>query len=248
MSTEKLNVGRGIIYILSNRYMPGIIKIGGATSVLFIEQELDNLYIPTPYQCDFAIQVDDYFKKLVAIRGLLENKQIRENYNFFEISANDVIPMLRALGGTETSVGTPNNDEPEKPIEPAPQQDPTIDNPKKNVSITGRFKFSDFDIPAGAELCFLRDTSKKCIVAPDQKHVIYKGQFFSLSKLALMFAEECGHKRVAIQGPAYFLYNGKLLTEIRAEYMAKPDFPAQPTITSAPSTTTEDDDDADDLF
>lgn len=122
MSTEKLNVGRGIIYILSNRYMPGIIKIGGATSVLFIEQELDNLYIPTPYQCDFAIQVDDYFKKLVAIRGLLENKQIRENYNFFEISANDVIPMLRALGGTETSVGTPNNDEPEN--QPPPNKTP----------------------------------------------------------------------------------------------------------------------------
>ena len=69
-------------------------------------------------------------------------------------------------------------------------------------------QFSKCGIPVGAELIYIEDSSIKVIVESDRK-VSYNSEITSLSAVAGKL------KSVkAIQGPSYFTYNGKLITEI----------------------------------
>jgi hypothetical protein len=67
------------------------------------------------------------------------------------------------------------------------------------------------DIPAGAELKFIRDESIVCTVAPDQKHIEFQGELTSLSTAA---QKVLGYKW-RVQGPAYWTYEGEILDERR---------------------------------
>ncbi len=71
--------------------------------------------------------------------------------------------------------------------------------------------FARCGIPVGAELVYTEDPSVKVIVESERK-VLYNNESTSLSAVAAMLK---GAK--AIQGPMYFTYNGKLLTDIACE-------------------------------
>ncbi len=54
----------GLVYVLTNPAMPGIVKIG-LTTRLKIEDRLKELFttnVPVPFKCEFACQVDDCSK------------------------------------------------------------------------------------------------------------------------------------------------------------------------------------------
>ena len=67
------------------------------------------------------------------------------------------------------------------------------------------------DIPAGAELKFIRDEKITCVVAPDQKHVIFKEKEMSSSEAA---AQVLGSKWWPA-GSDYWTYDGEILSERR---------------------------------
>lgn len=73
------------------------------------------------------------------------------------------------------------------------------------------FNFKMVDIPAGAELKFIRDENITCNVAPDQKHVIFKGKEMSASEAA---GGALGSKWW-MQGPVYWTYEDETLDERR---------------------------------
>jgi hypothetical protein len=79
------------------------------------------------------------------------------------------------------------------------------------------FRFDMVGIPAGAELTFIYDENCVCAVAPAGNKVIYHGEQYSLSRLAgkLLVEKRNWSSDEFAQGPLYFLYNGKTLSERR---------------------------------
>ena len=85
--------------------------------------------------------------------------------------------------------------------------------PKRNKSLP----LTDY-APKGSELVFTRDNSIKCKIV-DEKRVEYEGEIYSsLSKLtAKLVVEKLNYSNPRVGGTDLFMYNGKILNEIRDE-------------------------------
>ncbi len=77
----------------------------------------------------------------------------------------------------------------------------------------GRFHFSMVGLAAGDEVAFSEDPSQTAIVL-DDIHVEFEGTSYLLSPLA---AKLLGSPSASVQGPLYFTYEGKRLTDLREE-------------------------------
>ena len=74
----------------------------------------------------------------------------------------------------------------------------------------GPFRFSKYDIPVGASLQYINDSSIEVTVV-DDRHVSYKGVTTSVSAVA----QELLEVEHAVQGTIYFMYEGEKLTDRR---------------------------------
>ena len=75
------------------------------------------------------------------------------------------------------------------------------------------FKFVQKGITPGSVLTFKLDPSVTCVVV-EKNRVLFQNQMVSLSKAAVMALQNYGRKVTAAQGPAYWLWNGQLLSKI----------------------------------
>ncbi len=75
-----------------------------------------------------------------------------------------------------------------------------------------RFQFSMIGLLHGDKIAFTKDPSKIAEVCDDDIHVIYEGEIYSLSKLAAILS---GNENSSYQGPAYFMYEGEVLSDMR---------------------------------
>lgn len=75
------------------------------------------------------------------------------------------------------------------------------------------FKFVQKGIAPGSVLAFKLDPSVTCVVV-EKNRVLFQNQMVSLSKAAVMALQNYGRKVTAAQGPAYWLWNGQLLSKI----------------------------------
>jgi hypothetical protein len=84
----------------------------------------------------------------------------------------------------------------------------------KNTPKGRKFNFSEYGIPEGAILEFIKDTSITCEVTTDS-NVIYNGEIKSLSASALDAVHRCGFEWRQIAGPDFWTYKGSTLSIIR---------------------------------
>lgn len=193
----------GIVYILTNEAMPGYIKIGKTTTS--VEQRILELSrssaVPLPFECYYAARVTDMNKVESAFHDAFGDHRINPRREFFNIAPERVVAILKLLEIEDVT----------------PSRDVGVENKEDAAAIEiarkkrAAFNFKMVNIPAGAELKFIRDESITCVVAPDQKHVIFKGEEVSISAAA---QEALGYKW-QVQGPAYWTYNGEILDERR---------------------------------
>ena len=196
---------KGIVYILTNDYMPGVIKIGYTTqSIKERLKELDKTGTPWPFRCHFAVETERYKEIEKFVHEAFADYRIRENREFFKISPEKAVAALRISGGTEIKTTDDAIDE----------QGNALPNPISPELKKKRFNFDKYGIPVGAELCFTRDCEKKCKVVGNG-NVEYNGTEYSLSKLALKLLKEIGYNWKYVQGPAFFSYEGTVLTELK---------------------------------
>lgn len=198
-------MSKGIIYIFTNDAMPSVIKIGITTDIKRRMRELDTTGIPLPFRCHYAIEIEDYDIKEKLIHDAFSDHRVRKNREFFTLSPERVVSMLKAIGGREVQFG--NN-------EMIDEDGSTFENAKVEKSLRTPFTFSSANIPAGAEITFTRDDTKKATVISDKK-VEYEGEEYSLSALAQKLIEELGYHWKSVQGPAYFEYEGEVLADRR---------------------------------
>ena len=194
---------KGIVYVLTNDYMPGLVKIGyTAQSIKERLKELDKTGTPWPFRCHFAIETERYKEIEKLAHEAFAGYRVRENREYFEISPEKAVAALRISGAKELKLDDEAIDE----------DGNTIVNLKEVRK--KRFDFQKYGIPVGAELCFTRDNEKKCKVIGNG-NVDYNGKEFSLSKLALMLLKDMGYNWKQVSGPAFFSYEGTILTDLK---------------------------------
>jgi hypothetical protein len=196
----------GIVYVLTNAAMPGLIKIGITDSdVADRIKGLDNTSVPIPFECFYAAQVAEPAKVERAIHEAFGDNRIRKSREFFRISPDKPKAIIELLCLKNVTPG-------QELVTDAEDQDALNEERKRRSN----FRFSLIGIKPGTELQSVFDDDITCTVK-DDRWVIFRGEEHSLSSSALEIAHEKGLGWVTIAGPQYWKYNGKTLSELREE-------------------------------
>ena len=197
-----------IIYILTNQSMPDTIKIGITDNLERRIKELDNTSLPLPFECYYAVEVEDASKIEKKIHEGLDDARIRDNREFFNTTpeqAKSILEIAEIMGGKDV---TPKGD-----IVETVQDKQGLEKSRK---IRKRFNFDMINIQPGTILNFVKDTTITCEVHDDRK-VKFRDKITSLSDAADIVLREMGYDWSAAQGPIWWSYQGKSLSELRRE-------------------------------
>lgn len=188
----------GIVYILTNDAMPGYIKIGMTSDLKQRLSNLDNTSIPLPFQCYYAAKVSNPRRIENRLHEAFGDRRTRKNREFFQIDPYRVKCALEMVAIEEIIM----------------DDDTPSDVDSETCTKRPRFKFSMVGISENTILTYAKNSSITCTVL-NNSEVQYENKTWSLSGLTseLQFRET--GKRIAKQGPAYWLYDGKTLDEIR---------------------------------
>ena len=188
--------------------MPETIKIGITDNLERRIRELDNTSTPLPFECYYAVEVKDASKIEKKIHEGLDDKRIRQNREFFNASpeqAKSILEIAEVMGGKNV---TPKND-----IVETPQDKEALDKSRK---VRKRFNFAMINIPPKTILEFAKDKTITCEVF-DETQIKFRDKITSLSDAAFIILTEMGYDWTAVQGPRWWLYNGKSLSDLRDE-------------------------------
>ena len=198
-----------IVYILTNQSMPDTIKIGITDNLERRMRELDNTSTPLPFECYYAVEVQDAKVIEKKIHEGLDDKRVRQSREFFNTSpeqAKAILEIAEVMGGKNV---TPKED-----VVETPQDKQALDNARKR---SGRIDyFGILGIAKGTTLTFSKDQNITCEVADNGK-VIFRGKETSLSGSALLITNEMGYDWGQVQGSGYWCYQGKTLRDLVAE-------------------------------
>ena len=198
-----------IVYILTNQSMPDTIKIGITDNLDRRVRELDNTSTPLPFECYYAVEVQDAKVIEKKIHEGLDDKRVRQSREFFNTSpeqAKAILEIAEVMGGKNV---TPKED-----IVETSQDKQALDNARKR---SGRIDyFGILGIVKGTTLTFSKDQNITCEVADNGK-VIFRGKETSLSGSALIVTNEMGYDWGQVQGAGYWCYQGKTLRDLVSE-------------------------------
>ena len=197
-----------IVYILTNQSMPDTIKIGITDNLERRMRELDNTSTPLPFECYYAVEVQDAKVIEKKIHEGLDDNRIRQSREFFNTSpeqAKAILEIAEVMGGKNV---TPTED-----VVETPQDKQALENARKKRS---KFNFNMINIVPGTILEFSKDKSITCEVIDDTK-VKFRGQTTSLSASANTILREMGYDWEQAHGPRFWIYQGKSLRDLRYE-------------------------------
>ena len=197
-----------IVYILTNQSMPDTIKIGITDNLERRMRELDNTSTPLPFECYYAVEVQDAKVIEKKIHEGLDDNRIRQSREFFNTSpeqAKAILEIAEVMGGKNV---TPTED-----VVETPQDKQALENARKKRS---KFNFNMINIAPGTILEFSKDKSITCEVVDDTK-VKFRGQITSLSASANTILREMGYDWEQAHGPRFWIYQGKSLRDLRYE-------------------------------
>lgn len=110
---------QGIVYVLSNPAMPGLVKIGKTTAE-DPQVRLDQLYntsVPVPFECEVAVRVQDVGQCEQALHQAFAQCRVNPRREFFKIEAEDVVPLLKYLGDEDVTPGVKATGEAANPVD-----------------------------------------------------------------------------------------------------------------------------------
>lgn len=214
----------GYVYILTNpSFREDWVKIGKSSRPVDVRsKELDNTAVPLPFEIYATLKTTKYAKVERQIHKQIDrltDLRIRQNREFFNIALSVALDIMRdiadLLDDAELYVyvdGKPvvskSKDE-DKKIEAESKE-------KQRKTQKPPFKFHMIGLNVGDTIVF--DPLRMPVrIASDDK-IEYDGRLYSLSAFTANFLpEEKQNTSGAYQGPKYFSYNGKVLSELRKE-------------------------------
>ena len=198
-----------IVYILTNESMPDIIKVGITENLDRRVRELDNTSTPLPFECYYAVEVENASAIEKKIHEGLDDKRVRQNREFFNATpeqAKAILEIAEVMGGKNV---TPKED-----IVETPQDKQALENARKK---RGRIDyFGILGIQKGTTLTFSKDENITCVVSDNGK-IIFRDKETTLSGSALLITNEMGYDWGQVQGAGYWCYQGKTLRELVSE-------------------------------
>lgn len=221
----------GAIYIFTNPSFPQYVKIGYAENP---QKRLDDANSSTWTPMAFrmygtyktpAKNADKILHKLIEL--LDDDLRVKDSVKgherkreFFRIKPEDawaILDNIATISGTTDRLKKNDKWTTDEMLEDAVST--SVD--EKNASKANkRFDFVKYGIALGSMLKFKYDDHIQVKTLADG-NVEYKGEKISLSKLSEnLMVERTGKKWKGYQGPAYFTYNGVLLTDVKANFMA----------------------------
>ena len=90
----------GVIYVLSNPAMPGLIKIGKTTND-DPKVRMGQLYttgVPVPFECEYAVEVNDPGRTERALHQAFAPQRINPSREFFQVEVEQVRAILELIG------------------------------------------------------------------------------------------------------------------------------------------------------
>ena len=210
---------KGVIYILTNPSFPEYVKIGYADDVQKRLKQLNKSEcVPFAFRIYAVYEVDSRLsdKKVHAIIDKLNpNLRSIEEFEgkprvreFYAMEAEDAYLILEAIaeinGRADKLKKMELTENEEKAEEIANEIETETQEKAEN------FSFTKCEIPVGAILQYINDTSITCTVVNERK-VEYDNKEMYLTGLAKILLG----KRVGICGPRYFTYKGERLDEVR---------------------------------
>lgn len=193
-------MAKGYIYIMVNRCLQGMVKIGYATNVEERRKQLSTTALPYEYEVYATYETSGKLedKKLhKLIDNLNPDLRVSQNREFFMMTPEEAYGLLETIAvisGSQDKLSktkTANGETMQKTKRPA-------------------VNFTQCNIPLGAELVYVEDPNVTVIVESERK-VIYRGEITSLSAIAKDI------KGYSVAGPSLFTYNGKIVADIAEE-------------------------------
>lgn len=220
MSDNKEN--KGVIYILKNPAFPDYIKIGYADNIEKRLQQLNNsectpfaFRVYATYEVDSRLSdikihsiIDKLNPNLRSIDNYKGKKRVRE---FYAMLAEDAYAILEAIAEIHNRTDKLKKRE-------LSQEDMRAEEMAEEVEVEKQargtnFTFTEYEIPVGAVLEYIDDSSINCTVA-DERRIEYNGEIMYITP----FAKLISGKGYITKGPRWLLdhfkYEGKLLREI----------------------------------
>lgn len=187
-------------------------------------KELDNTAVPLPFKIYATIQTVKYHeveRHVHKVIDRLTDLRIRQNREFFNVAPEVALEILREIAKLidDAVVSVYKDNKPVADLQIGQAIPASI---KSKPPRAKHFRFSMIDIKVGETLTF-DPTGIEVTVASDNT-IEYEGRIYKLSPFVGTFMPPdqqvpSGH----YQGPLYFSYKGKTLTELRRMAETKTD-------------------------
>ena len=197
----------GIVYVLTNKAMPNLVKIE-LTTKSEVESRMAELSrvtsVPLPFDCEYAARVSDCRRLEQALHHAFGPDRINPKREFFEIEPDRVIGLIKLL---EIENVTP------EVAEDLNQNQDDVDREakKKFIKKRPRMNFVEMGIPIGSIL-HSTDGDQICEVVNERK-IKFNGEEMSLTKASKMVT---GKDYLTNPCP-WWIYQGKSLSQLYNE-------------------------------
>lgn len=199
----------GIVYLLTNPYMPGLVKIG-MTTQKEIDQRMRELYttgVPAPFECQFACKVKkgDCAKIEKALHTAFAPQRVNQNREFFRIQIDQAKAILELFHHEDITEDVSEEIENDlTPEDKAASAKAQVHRPALNFYEMGMQK---------GDLLVWKDDPSVTVTIISERKVSYDGKEIALSALT---RDLKGWSYYVAPG-SYWLYNDRLLSEIYDE-------------------------------
>lgn len=201
----------GIVYILTNAAMPGLVKIG-MTDSRDATSRISQIYttgVPFPFELQFAASVINPAEVERALHTAFLQQRVNPKREFFQIEPHQAIAILKLLHKEDVTSEIQTG--PDGAIADNSISQEELSASAQYAARRPNLNFEEMGIPVGATLTFKNGDATVIVSSP--KKVKYIDQESSISAIT---RELLGIKYNVAPGP-YWLYNGKSLREIYDE-------------------------------
>lgn len=200
----------GIVYLLTNPVMPGLVKIGMTTRE-DMDTRMKELYstgVPVPFECQYACRVkkSDCAKIEKALHTAFSPQRINANREFFRIQLEQAKAILELF----------NHEDVTNEVTDEIQNDLTDDDKAASQNVKNRrpsLNFYEMGMQKGDVLLWKDDPSIVVVISSERK-VRYEGEEYSISALS---AKLKGYNVKHIAPGKYWIYKDRSLDDIYDE-------------------------------
>ena len=175
--------------------MPDTIKIGFTDNLSRRLRELDNTSTPLPFECFYALEVEDARGIEDLLHEAFDDKRVRQNREFFNCTpeqAKSALKIAEKMGGRDVT--------PKEVVVETEQDRQALDNAKKKKGRVDYFGILGIDI--GETLKFSKDQRLTCVVK-ENGQVLFREELTTLSGSALIIVSEMGYNWQQVRGAGY---------------------------------------------